>query len=183
MKNGYAFIAVTVVAAAAFSSCAPSPKPFDFTFAGVASGSGLVMVDRLSTDRTRGIEVRTDLTPPKEHGFETKYLKRLRNEGILNLELQVGSLDPATTIRVYEFTNAVSGSSWYHGNYQEEVARQWDAESGNVVFSVRRTSPSGMVFTASVTLSNLVFRTDGKRSKRRIERLTISDVPVGGLRL
>lgn len=139
-------------------------------------------MDQLSTDRTRGIVFHADLMPPKGNGVEAKFLKRLHDEGVLNVGCRVGAGDLVTAIQVYEFTKAVSGFTWYHGSYQAEVARQWDAESGSAALVVRRAAPSGMVFTASVTLSNVVFRANGQKAKRRIERLTISDVPVGGMR-
>ncbi len=182
MKQGMMLI-VAIAAAMSLSACSRAPKAFEFTFDGEASGAGFVMLDRLSADETRGITVYADLTPQKGLGFETKYLKRLRDDGILNLEREVGSLDPEIAIHVYEYTNAVSGHDWYHGNYQEEASRQWDAVSGNLSLVIRREATSGMVFRASATLSNVVFKTDGQRGKRRIERLTISDVLVGGSRM
>ena len=180
MKKALAIAAATA-AVVAISSCAPDPRPFEFTFYGETSGAGFVMVDRLSVDRTKGIVVHAPLLSPLT--IETKNLKRLREEGKMNVDFQLGAPESAITVQVYEFTNAVSGFTWHHGNYHDEVARQWDAESGSMGLALQRPTDPEAYITASVTLSNVVFRTDGKQIKRRIEHLTIRDVPVGGHRL
>lgn len=170
---------IGALAAMAATSCHRAPQPFAYALTGDTSGFGFVMVDKLSVDRKVGIVILVDLLPQKGSGFDTKYLNRLREQGSLHLALQVGSFAPATSAHLYEFTNAVSDFTWYHGNFMAEVAQQWDAESGDIAVDLRCTTPSNRFFTATVSVSNLVFKSTGGRQRRRIDRLTIPDVRVG----
>ena len=176
------WISAAVVALATLS-CRRAAQPFTCTFEGDRSGSGYVMVDRLSGDRNAGIVVRIDLVPQKGSGFEAKYLHRLRDEGSLHLAIKIGSTDPAATVHVYEFTNAVSGFTWHHGNFMAEAGRVWEAESGDIALDLRRIGSASLASSATVSLSHVVFKTTGSRQKRWIDQLTIPDVEVGGMRL
>jgi len=131
MINSLRYVTAILVVGA-MASCTRVPKPFDFTFTGRSSAAGYVMMDQLSADNTKGIMFSANIAPDKGNTCDLTVLKCLHREGVLKLEYQVGSSYPMTIIHVYEFTNAVSGFTWYHGNFQKEVAKQWEAESGNL---------------------------------------------------
>jgi hypothetical protein len=173
---------IAAVVIATFISCRRSPTPFDFTFVGEASGSGFVTVDQLSTDRLAGVVVNIGLTSVKGSRFESKHLVRLRDTGYLDLALQTGSSDPDVCVGVYEFTNAVSGFNWYHGNFATQASRHWTAESGDIFVHLQRTGSTNRICTAWVTLSNVVFTNESVGRKKLISELTIPEVSVGGMR-
>ena len=174
---------LVVLATISVVSCRPSPEPFPFSFTGDASGNGMVVLDRLTPDATEGIVVRIDLLPDQGNSFDPKYLYPLRDTGSLHLLFDVNVDAPKSDIHVYEFTNAVSRFTWHHGNYQNEVSRDWVAETGFVALDVWNVSPTQMWLRASVTLSNLVFASEEAGRKRRIDSLSITNVQVGYGRL
>jgi hypothetical protein len=174
---------IAILATGTLAACQRAPTPFDCAFSGESSGTGYVMIDRLSADRTRGVVFYADLLPAKGNSIDAIYFERLREEGVLILNFQVGSHDPVSTIQVFEFASAVSGHAWFHGNYEAAMERQWDAESGNITLVLRRAASERISYMASVTLSNVVFTTNGTRRRKRIDRLTIQDVQVGGARM
>ncbi len=174
---------VAALAIIASTSCrlAPPPLSFDSVFSGESSGAGYVFVDRLSPDRTKGIVVHVNIIPETSSGFDTRYRNLLRKQGFLHLSVDVGNTNVVRFVRVYEFTNAVSDFTWYHGNFEKEVSRCWQAESGHV--TVDLTKPSGILFTATVSLSNVVFAAPSTRQKSTLSSLVIPDVSAGGARL
>ena len=170
-----------LVTASLLAGCNRPPKPFDFTFSGRKSAAGFVMIDQLTADRTKGIVISSDLTPTFGDTWNSHdFFKAMREEGVITIQRSVPSLDPPISVKVYEFTNAVSGFHWYHGNFQSQAARVWEAESGEIALTVQRTtntSPS-MIHSASATLSNIVFSSNGHKQKRTLDRLIIQAVPV-----
>lgn len=170
-----------VIAATLLAGCNRAPKPFDYTFSGRTSAHGLVWIDQLSADTTKGIVIYSDLMPTFGDTWNSHdFFKAMREEGVINIQRSVPSLDPPISVKVYEFTNAVSGFHWYHGNFQSQAARVWEAESGEIVLTIQRTtntSPS-MIHSASATLSNIVFSSNSHKQKRTLDRLIIQGVPV-----
>ena len=168
-----------VVTTTILGGCNRTPKPFDYTFSGSKSATGFLMVDQLTADRTKGIVISSDLTPTFGDTWNSHdFFKAMREEGAITIHRSMPSLDPPISIKVYEFTNAVSGFHWYHGNFQSQASRLWEAESGNITLFIQRTAPSGMLFSASATLSNIVFSSTGLKQKRTISHLTIHAVPI-----
>ena len=114
----------------------------------------------------------------------------MREEGLITIQRSVPSQDPPISVKIYEFTNEVSGFHWYHGNFQSQASRLWEAESGEITISMRRAHLSdwdfptnagistSMMFSASASLSNVVFTNNNSHIKRRLDCLMISNVFV-----
>lgn len=171
------------VVCVAVAACRQEPEPFDFALSGASSGSGFVTVDRLSPDRTKGIVVYVNLTPGRDRDIDGKYLVRLRDQGSLHLSLEVGSTDPAVSIKVYEFAQAVSETAWHHSSFAEKATRCWVAQSGRVTVDVRRALRGATIGIATVSLANVVFTAPGVPRKGLLRSLVIPDASIGGSRL
>ena len=148
-------------------------QPFSFTFAGPCSGTGLgtrfIQVDRLSADRMQGIVVSVDWrSEPTE--------PRLAEDGTLHRQLSVVESSPSLKVRVYEFSQAVSGYDWYHGGY--DVVREWVAESGHVDVRLSRSETEEQELCAQVVLSNACFVSPGGEERRTISSVSFDKVPL-----
>ena len=184
-----------VIAATLLAGCNRAPKPFDYTFSGRTSAHGLVWIDQLSADTTKGIVISSDLMPTFGDTWNSHdFFKAMREDGVIAIQRPLPSVDPPISVRVYEFTNAVSGFHWYHGNFQSQASRLWEAESGEITISMRRAHLSdwdlptnagistSMLFSASASLSNVVFTNINSHAKRRLDCLIITNVFVESYR-
>jgi len=159
-------------------ACSDSPVPFDFTFDGSSSGAGYLMADRLTSNKMQGIKMYMDI----ENQSDLTYIRALASNGVLRACLE-SDKGPPTSVEVYEFKEPVPGFNWYHGNYEDYVARSWDAIKGDVLVEVNRNTGTGCKPFLTVTLSNMTFSSSGGNGKRCIKELTIPNVPLGEIRM
>lgn len=164
-------------------ACSHQPAPFEFVFEGETSGVGALRADMLTSDRTKGIVMCSDLLPVANTPGDLQYLLALARNGSLEIQLGNAAGGPVTRVSVYEFKAPVSGFTWHHLNYQDEIARQWDAIDGHVRIERHRHPETGYDAPCSVHLSNIVFAATWTRQKRIIEHLTITNVHFGTSRL
>ena len=170
---------LTVAALGLFLSGCGCPdtqsRPFSVTFAGPCSGTGLgtsrIWVDRLSADRMHGIVVSIDLRSEPTQ-------PRLAEDGTLHRRLSVAETSPPVEVRVFEFSQAISGFDWYHGGYQEHAVREWVADSGHVDLRLSRSETNEQELCAQVLLSNACFVSTGGEQRRTISSVSFDNVPL-----
>jgi hypothetical protein len=164
-------------------ACSRQPVPFEFVFDGETSGTGALRADMLTSDRTKGIVIHSELLPVVNNQGEAQYLRALSRDGSLDIQLGDAADGPVTRVLVYEFKAPVSGFTWHHLNYHDEIARQWAAVDGHVTIVLHRHPETGYGASYTVYLSNIVFAATWTRQRRIIESLTITNAHFGGIRM